>query len=132
AEEAVSEERVAELAAMLGKDKLTIGDSGIVNDTPLKFKNEPARHKLLDLIGDLVLVGQPLKAHILAARPGHAANVALAKEIKKAITAAAKSAPRFDVNAEPVFNVNEIARLLPHRYPFQLVDKVVSLDGTTV
>ncbi len=132
AEEAVSEERVAELAAMLGKDKLTIGDSGIVNDTPLKFKNEPARHKLLDLIGDLVLVGQPLKAHILAARPGHAANVALAKEIKKAITAAAKSAPRFDVNADPVFNINEIARLLPHRYPFQLVDKVVSLDGTTV
>lgn len=132
AEEPVSEEKVKELAAMLGKDSIEIGQSGIVNDTPLKFKNEPARHKLLDLIGDLVLVGQPVKAHILAARPGHAANVSLAKMIKKAIAAAAKSAPQFDPNAEPVFNVNGIAKLLPHRYPFQLVDKVVSLDGTSV
>jgi UDP-3-O-[3-hydroxymyristoyl] N-acetylglucosamine deacetylase/3-hydroxyacyl-[acyl-carrier-protein] dehydratase len=132
AEEAVSEERVANLAEMLGKEKLTIGESGILNDTPLKFKNEPARHKLLDLIGDLVLVGRPLKAHILAARPGHAANVALAKQIKKAISLTDKSAPQFDPNAEPIFNVNDIAKLLPHRYPFQMVDKVVYLDGTTV
>ncbi|UBM59364.1 bifunctional UDP-3-O-[3-hydroxymyristoyl] N-acetylglucosamine deacetylase/3-hydroxyacyl-ACP dehydratase [Marinilongibacter aquaticus] len=132
AEREESEERVEKLAKMLGKDKITIGQSGIVNDEPLKFKNEPARHKLLDLIGDLVLVGQPLRAHILAARPGHAANVELARKIKKTIAEAAKAAPSYDVNAEPVFDVNYIAKLLPHRYPFQLLDRVVSLDGTTV
>ncbi|MGR3809457.1 bifunctional UDP-3-O-[3-hydroxymyristoyl] N-acetylglucosamine deacetylase/3-hydroxyacyl-ACP dehydratase [Jiulongibacter sp. NS-SX5] len=132
AEEAVSDEKLQELATLLGKDKIEIGESGIVNKEPLKFKNEPARHKLLDLIGDLVLVGRPLKAHILAARPGHAANVDLAKAIKKAIAASDKAAPTFDPNAEPVFDVNGIAQLLPHRYPFQLVDKVVSLDGTSV
>jgi UDP-3-O-[3-hydroxymyristoyl] N-acetylglucosamine deacetylase / 3-hydroxyacyl-[acyl-carrier-protein] dehydratase len=132
AEDVVSEERINELAKMLGKDKITIGESGFVNDEPLKFKNEPARHKLLDLIGDLVLLGRPLKAHILAARPGHASNVELAKKIAKAIAAAEKAPPTFDVNAEPVFNVSEIAKLLPHRYPFQLVDKIVSLDGSSV
>lgn len=132
AEDEVSEDRVDELAKMLGKNKLTIGKSGIVNDEPLKFKNEPARHKLLDLMGDLVLVGRPLKAHILAARPGHASNVALAKKITKVIAEASKAPPSFDIDAEPVFDVNGIAKLLPHRYPFQLVDKIMSLDGSTV
>ncbi|MCL4140961.1 UNVERIFIED_CONTAM: hypothetical protein GTU68_023416, partial [Idotea baltica] len=132
AEDEVSEDRVTELAKMLGKEKLTIGKSGIVNDQPLKFKNEPARHKLLDLMGDLVLVGRPLKAHILAARPGHASNVALAKKITKVIADTAKAPPSFDADAEPVFDVNGIAKLLPHRYPFQLVDKIMSLDGSTV
>jgi UDP-3-O-[3-hydroxymyristoyl] N-acetylglucosamine deacetylase/3-hydroxyacyl-[acyl-carrier-protein] dehydratase len=132
AEDEVSEERVAELAKMLGKEKITIGESGFVNDEPLKFKNEPARHKLLDLIGDLVLVGRPLKGHILAARPGHAANVALAKIISKAISASEKAPPTFDENAEPIYNVSGIAKLLPHRYPFQLVDKIVALDGSSV
>ena len=132
AEDVVSEEKIAELAKMLGKKKVTISESGFVNDEPLKFKNEPARHKLLDLMGDLVLVGRPLKAHILAARPGHASNVSLAKKIAKAIAAAAKAPPTFDQNAEPVYNVSGIAKLLPHRYPFQLVDKIMSLDGTSV
>ncbi|SOE19596.1 3-hydroxyacyl-[acyl-carrier-protein] dehydratase /UDP-3-O-[3-hydroxymyristoyl] N-acetylglucosamine deacetylase [Spirosomataceae bacterium TFI 002] len=132
AEEEVSEEKVDELAKMLGKERISIGKSGIVNDVPLKFQNEPARHKLLDLIGDLVLVGRPIKAHILAARPGHAANVGLAKAIRKAIADADKAPPTYDTDAEPVYDINGIAKLLPHRYPFQLVDKVVSLDGTTV
>ncbi len=132
AEEALPADKVKELAAAIGKESLDISKAGIVNSTPLKFDNEPARHKLLDLLGDLVLIGQPLKAHILAARPGHESNVELARKIKKAITLASKSAPKYDVNAEPVFNVKDIARLLPHRYPFQLVDKIVSLDGTTV
>jgi UDP-3-O-[3-hydroxymyristoyl] N-acetylglucosamine deacetylase/3-hydroxyacyl-[acyl-carrier-protein] dehydratase len=132
AENTESDERMSQLAELLGKEKISIGETGIVNDEPLKFKNEPARHKLLDLIGDLVLVGRPLKGHILAARPGHAANVELAKAIKKAIEASDKAAPTFDPNAEPVFDINGIAKLLPHRYPFQLIDKVVSLDGTSV
>lgn len=132
AENEVSEEKVAQLSKMLGKAKITIGASGFVNEEPLKYKNEPARHKLLDLLGDLVLVGRPLKAHILAARPGHAANVELAKKISKAIAVAAKAPPSYDETAEPVYSVTGIAKLLPHRYPFQLIDKIMSLDGTSV
>lgn len=132
AEDEVSEEKVDELAKMLGKERISIGKSGIINNVPLKFQNEPARHKLLDLVGDLVLVGRPIKAHILAARPGHAANIELAKVIRKAIAEADKAPPSYDPDAEPVFDVKGIANLLPHRYPFQLVDKVVSLDGTSV
>ncbi|NBA84189.1 bifunctional UDP-3-O-[3-hydroxymyristoyl] N-acetylglucosamine deacetylase/3-hydroxyacyl-ACP dehydratase [Emticicia sp. CRIBPO] len=131
-EEEMTDEKVSELAKLLNKPSLKIGQSGIVNDEPLKFNNEPARHKLLDLVGDLALVGRPLKAHILAARPGHKSNVELAKKIKKKIKEISNSAPYFDPEAEPVLNINEISCLLPHRYPFQLIDKVVSLDGTTV
>ncbi len=132
AEDALPESKVAEIAKSIGKNTLDISKPGIVNEEPLKFNNEPARHKLLDLLGDLVLIGRPIKAHILAARPGHKANVELAKLIRKAISLSEKSAPKYDVNAEPVFTVHDIARFLPHRYPFQLVDKVVSLDGTSV
>lgn len=128
----ISEEEVDNLATLLNKEKISVGKTGILNDMPLRFANEPARHKLLDVMGDLALVGRPLKAHILAARPGHTPNVALAKKIKKHITDSAKSTPQYDPNTPPVFNVSEIARLLPHRYPFALVDKIVYLDGQTV
>lgn len=131
-EKDLSQADANEIGKMLGKADLKAAKAGILNDIPLKFGNEPARHKLLDLMGDLVLVGRPLKGHILAARPGHQANVALAKEIKKAITQAEQAPPKYDPNADIVFSVTEIARLLPHRYPFQLVDKITSLDGTTV
>jgi UDP-3-O-[3-hydroxymyristoyl] N-acetylglucosamine deacetylase/3-hydroxyacyl-[acyl-carrier-protein] dehydratase len=132
AETDLSQERIDELSQLLNKKVESEGKAGIMNDEKLKFHNEPARHKLLDLMGDLALIGRPIKAHILAARPGHASNVALAKLIKKQISATASAAPYFDANAEPVFNVLDIAKLLPHRYPFQLVDKIMSLDGTTV
>lgn len=131
-EDGVNEERAAYLSNLLSKENIQASEPGILNKEPLKFNNEPARHKLLDLIGDLALVGRPLKAHILAARPGHAANVALAKAIKKTIEQTNENLPQYDADAEPVFNVNEIAKFLPHRYPFQLVDKIVSLDGTSV
>jgi UDP-3-O-[3-hydroxymyristoyl] N-acetylglucosamine deacetylase/3-hydroxyacyl-[acyl-carrier-protein] dehydratase len=128
----LSQENINELSQLLNKPIESKAKAGIINDEPLKFHNEPARHKLLDLMGDLALLGRPLKTHILAARPGHASNIELAKLIRKQITAASKAAPSFEANAEPVYNVNEIAKLLPHRYPFQLVDKIMSLDGTTV
>ena len=128
----VSEEEVENLSKLLNKEKIEIGKTGILNDIPLRFANEPARHKLLDVMGDLALIGRPLKAHILAARPGHTPNVALAKKIKKQMTDAAKGAPQYDPNVPPVYNVSEIARLLPHRYPFALVDKIVYLDGQAV
>jgi len=133
AEEALSDETLENLSGILGR-KLEAGNNraGILNAETLKFQNEPARHKLLDLMGDLALVGRPLKAHILAARPGHQSNVELAKLIKKQIDASETAAPAVDPNVPPVFTVQDIARLLPHRYPFQLVDKIISLDGTTV
>jgi UDP-3-O-[3-hydroxymyristoyl] N-acetylglucosamine deacetylase/3-hydroxyacyl-[acyl-carrier-protein] dehydratase len=131
-EDGVDEERAAYLSNLLSKDNIQVSKPGILNQEPLKFNNEPARHKLLDLIGDLALVGRPLKAHILAARPGHSANVELAKAIKKTIEQSNEDLPQYDVEAEPVFNVTDIAKFLPHRYPFQLVDKIVSLDGTSV
>lgn len=133
AEEALSDETLSSLSGILGR-KLEAGNTraGILNAETLKFQNEPARHKLLDLMGDLALVGRPLKAHILAARPGHQSNVELAKLIKKQIDASETAAPAIDPNVPPVFTVQDIARLLPHRYPFQLVDKIISLDGTTV
>lgn len=132
AENDINPEQIKHLSELLGRKIEHEGKAGILNDEKLKFHNEPARHKLLDMIGDLALLGRPLKAHILAARPGHLSNFEFAKLIQKKITEASKAAPYFDANAEPVFNVNEIAKLLPHRYPFQLVDKIMSLDGTTV
>jgi len=128
----VSEDEVENLSKLLNKPKIEVGKTGVLNDTPLRFANEPARHKLLDVMGDLALVGRPLKAHILAARPGHTPNVELAKKIKKQMLDAAKGAPQYDPNTPPVFNINDIAKLLPHRYPFALVDKIVYLDGQTV
>jgi UDP-3-O-[3-hydroxymyristoyl] N-acetylglucosamine deacetylase/3-hydroxyacyl-[acyl-carrier-protein] dehydratase len=131
-EEILTQEKADEISEILNKEINSVGNSGVLNDEPLKFYNEPARHKLLDLMGDLALIGRPLKAHILAARPGHTSNFEFAKLIKKQITAASKAAPFFDANAEPVLSITDIAKLLPHRYPFQLVDKIMSLDGTTV
>ncbi len=129
----VSEEEILHISKKLDHPMVfSTNGSGILNDIPLRFSNEPARHKLLDVMGDLALIGRPLKAHILAARPGHTSNIALAKKIRKQMQDAQKAAPTFDVNMPPVFNVNDIAKLLPHRYPFQLVDKIVFLDGTTV
>jgi UDP-3-O-[3-hydroxymyristoyl] N-acetylglucosamine deacetylase / 3-hydroxyacyl-[acyl-carrier-protein] dehydratase len=128
----VPESQLDYLSELLGKPKMKVDKMGILNEGELHFSNEPARHKLLDVMGDLALVGRPLKAHILAARPGHEANVALARKIKKQMKDAAKSAPPYDPNVAPVYNINDIGRLLPHRYPFQMIDKVVYLDGTSV
>ena len=129
----VSEEELTELAAMLGKPKVAVKKEGILNNVDLRYKNEPARHKLLDLVGDLALVGRPLKGQILAARPGHAANVAFAKKIKKKMMEANSSpVPSYDPAREPVMDINKIMQVLPHRYPFLLIDKVIHLDSTSV
>jgi len=129
----VQDEELTHLATLLNKKKVEVKKEGILNNTELRFKNEPARHKLLDLIGDLALVGRPLKGQILAARPGHAANVAFAKKIKRAMNEAAiKNVPVYDPKREPVMDINRIAATLPHRYPFLLIDKIIHLDETTV
>ncbi|MCB2205712.1 bifunctional UDP-3-O-[3-hydroxymyristoyl] N-acetylglucosamine deacetylase/3-hydroxyacyl-ACP dehydratase [bacterium] len=106
-----------------------LNDHGFLNDINLRYKNEPARHKLLDLLGDLTLVGVPLKAQILAARPGHASNVEFAKMIRK-LYLEKKLVKKYQHEKKQgvVFDINAISEILPHRYPFLLVDKIVSLE----
>jgi UDP-3-O-[3-hydroxymyristoyl] N-acetylglucosamine deacetylase/3-hydroxyacyl-[acyl-carrier-protein] dehydratase len=130
----VKDEELDYLASLFNKPKVYVRKEGILNNVELRYANEPARHKLLDLVGDLALVGRPLKAQILAARPGHAANVAFAKKIKKVMTKVAQQnqAPVYDPKLPPVLDVNQIYKALPHRYPFQLVDKIIYMDNTKV
>ncbi|WP_128544315.1 bifunctional UDP-3-O-[3-hydroxymyristoyl] N-acetylglucosamine deacetylase/3-hydroxyacyl-ACP dehydratase [Larkinella soli] len=122
------------LAELLNKPKVSVNKKeGILNNLDLHFPNEMARHKLLDLVGDLALVGRPIKAQILAARPGHAANVAFAKKIKKLIQKnASNNIPQYDPQQPPVYDHHKIASLLPHRYPFQMIDKIIALDESSV
>lgn len=121
------------LADLLGKPKVEAKEEGILNNLELRWKNEPARHKLLDVIGDLALVGRPLKAQILAARPGHAANVAFAKKLKKLMLETTKSnVPQYDPKLPAILDINKIHKILPHRYPFLLIDKIFHLDDEQV
>ena len=130
----VKEEELQDLAALFNKPKVEVRKEGILNNVELRYNNEPARHKLLDLVGDLALVGRPMKAQILAARPGHAANVAFAKKLKKVMNDFSKTnnIPAYNPHLPPVLGINHIMRMLPHRYPFQLIDKIFHLDESTV
>ncbi|MFT5859099.1 MAG: UDP-3-O-[3-hydroxymyristoyl] N-acetylglucosamine deacetylase [Flavobacteriaceae bacterium] len=128
--ENVGQEELDGLAKLLGKEDLDIKieGKGVLNSTKLKFENEPARHKLLDIIGDLALVGRPIRGHILAARPGHYGNVSFAKVLKAYMKSKAKARRVFDLESEPIFDINDITRMLPHRFPFLMVDKIIALD----
>ena len=128
--ENVEQRELDELAKLLGKEDLDIKieGKGVLNSTKLKFENEPARHKLLDIMGDLALVGKPIKAHILAARPGHYGNVSFAKVLKAYMKSKAKAPRKFDLESEPVFDINDISKMLPHRFPFLMVDKIIELN----
>jgi UDP-3-O-[3-hydroxymyristoyl] N-acetylglucosamine deacetylase/3-hydroxyacyl-[acyl-carrier-protein] dehydratase len=121
------------IARMLNKPTVEVKKEGILNNVELRYNNEPARHKLLDIVGDLALAGRPLKAQILAARPGHAANVAFAKKLKRAMAESdKKGVPRYNPSLPPVMDINKISQTLPHRYPFLLIDKIIYLDKETV
>jgi UDP-3-O-[3-hydroxymyristoyl] N-acetylglucosamine deacetylase / 3-hydroxyacyl-[acyl-carrier-protein] dehydratase len=128
----VKDEELDHLAKLFNKAKVEVKKEGILNNVELRCKNEPARHKLLDLIGDLALAGRPIKAQILAARPGHAANVAFAKKIKKAMQNSKNSIPAYDPKLPPVLDINQITKILPHSYPFRLVDKIFYMDEKVV
>lgn len=129
----VKDDEIAHLSELLGKPKIKAQDNGILNNVELHFKNEPARHKLLDVVGDLALLGRPLKAQILAARPGHAANVAFVKKLKACMEKSEESnIPKYDPKLPPVLDINEIVKILPHRYPFLLIDKIFHLDEQEV
>lgn len=126
----LSDEELRKLAHKLGIDhSLILGRTGALNDKKLHFKNEPARHKLVDLIGDLALIGVPLKAQILAARPGHASNVEFARRVRKLYQQKKLVKKYMHAKKEGViFDINAIQRILPHRYPFLLVDKIIDFQ----
>ena len=130
----VAQEELDRLAKLLGKDKLQISIDGIgvLNSTKLQYENEPARHKLLDIVGDLALVGKPIKAHILAARPGHSGNVRFAKVLKEQIKKQQNQGRHFDLTKDPVYDINDIERILPHRYPFLMVDKIIEIQENSI
>jgi len=132
--EDINKDELNKLAKLLGKESLDISVDGIgvLNHTKLQFENEPARHKLLDIVGDLALVGKPIKAHILAARPGHSGNVRFAKVLQEQIKKQAKKGKQFDLTKEPLFDTIAIEKMLPHRYPFLLVDKVMEISESTI
>lgn len=132
--EDVSKEELSRLAKLLGKQDLEIRVEGIgvLNSTKLQFENEPARHKLLDIVGDLALVGKPIKAHILGARPGHSGNVRFAKVLKEYMKNKAKDGRQFDLTKEPLYDINDIERMLPHRFPFLMVDRVMAITDESI
>lgn len=127
ADEDLTEDKIKGISERLGiSDKLIIGSNGMLNNKLLRFKNEPARHKLLDLMGDLALIGAPFKAQILAARPGHASNVEFAKKIRKLYQQQALIKKyQFEKKEGVVFDINALQKILPHRYPFLFVDKII-------
>ena len=128
----ITEEELDRLCHLFNKPKMQVRQ-GILNNVGLRYDNEPARHKLLDLVGDLALVGMPLQGHIMAARPGHKANVELAKLIRAEIKKK-KITDKFQTDKIDglVFDINAITKILPHRYPFLLVDKIVSFSEKSI
>ncbi len=133
-EKEVDQSEIDRMARLFNRPGINKHTAGILNNTELFYPNEPARHKLMDVLGDLALAGQPIKGKVVATRPGHYANTRLAKlirqEIKKSHTRL--NIPVYDPSAPPVYNIEDIKKRLPHRYPFLLVDKIISLDENTV
>jgi len=132
----VSQDELDRLATVFNKPKVEVKKEGILNNLDLRFQNEPARHKLLDMIGDLALAGMPIKGQIMAARPGHASNVAFAKKIKQVIKKEQRrkqeGPPLYDPNVKPIYTTADIIKMLPHKHPFLLVDKILSKNETTI
>jgi UDP-3-O-[3-hydroxymyristoyl] N-acetylglucosamine deacetylase / 3-hydroxyacyl-[acyl-carrier-protein] dehydratase len=130
----IAEDKINHLKKVFKKEHVEVKGRGVLNNTKLRFFNEPARHKLLDIVGDLALVGRHMKIHVLAARPGHAGNVAFAKKIKEVIKKERleKDVPRVDLTKPPIYNTMDIMKILPHRPPFLLVDKIMEISSDYV
>jgi len=130
----VTKEEMTRLAKVFKRDKIEVKSEGYLNNLELRFPNEPARHKLLDVVGDLALIGYPIKARIIANRPGHSSNVEFAKKIKQYIkkNKNIKDVPVYDPSATPVYTLEQIEKTLPHRHPFLLVDKIIELTDTSI
>jgi UDP-3-O-[3-hydroxymyristoyl] N-acetylglucosamine deacetylase/3-hydroxyacyl-[acyl-carrier-protein] dehydratase len=130
----VSQEELNRLALIFNKQKIEVKQEGILNNIQLHFTNEPSRHKLLDVVGDLALVGHSIKAHIIASRPGHATNVEFAKKIKQYIkkNKHLSDIPHYDPSQEAIYDITHIEKALPHKFPFLFVDKIIELSDNHV
>ena len=131
-EKQISQEQLDKLADMLHAEHRDATNLGYIQHKPLVWENECTRHKLLDIIGDMALIGKPIKGRIIATRPGHTINNKFARQMRKEIRKHEIQAPIYDPNEEPLMDVNRIRELLPHRYPMQLVDKVIALGATSI
>ncbi|MBK6932715.1 MAG: bifunctional UDP-3-O-[3-hydroxymyristoyl] N-acetylglucosamine deacetylase/3-hydroxyacyl-ACP dehydratase [Saprospirales bacterium] len=134
ADRRMDQEELDALARKMGKQSIRVDSEGVLNTVKLHFQNEPARHKLLDVIGDLALIGKPIRGKIVATKPGHTANVEFAKILKKHLTDKRRllGIPKYDPEKEPLFDVIQVSQMLPHRFPFLLVDKIIELSETHV
>ena len=124
----VSQEELNTLAATIGSQAPSAENLGYVQKRPLQWDNEPARHKLLDIIGDLALVGKYIQGRVIATRPGHGMNNKLARVVRKEMKRTEVQAPVYDPNKEPIMDNVGIKKIMPHRYPMQLVDKIVQIE----
>lgn len=124
----MAQENLDKLADLMGVPHKNVTELGYINNKPLVYDNEPARHKLLDVLGDIALIGRPLKGRIIAVRPGHTINTTFSKMVRREIKRQDIQAPIYNPNVAPLMDVNKIRELLPHRYPFLLVDKVIEKD----
>jgi len=133
-EQKLSEDKLKELATLFNKPDVKVNGSNTLNNVELHYSNEPARHKMLDLIGDLYLLGMPIKGSIMATRPGHTSNVAFTKKLKQMVKdqKAKKAMPFVDLNKKPAYDIYQIMDILPHRYPFLLIDKIVEVSESHV
>ena len=133
-EKEVEQEEIDRMAKLFNRPGINKHTAGILNNTELHYPNEPARHKLMDIMGDLALVGQPIKGKVVATRPGHFANTRLARLIRQEIKKAHSkhNIPVYDPSVPPVYAIEDIKKRIPHRYPFLLVDKIISLDENSV
>lgn len=127
-ENELPQDRFDSLADKIGIPHKDASQLGYLNNKPLTWPNETARHKLLDIIGDLALIGKPIKGRVIATKPGHTINNKFAREIRKDIRKHEVQCPNYNPNEEPAMDVNRIRELLPHRYPMQLVDKIIAID----
>ena len=130
----ISNETMKRLKKAFNKEAISVTSNGILDNLTLHHPNEAARHKLLDVIGDLGLIGAPIKGKIITNRPGHTANVQFARVLKKAYLMQKKSRniPKYDPNIEPIYDVNQIQELLPHRFPFLMIDKIIEVSENHV
>ena len=121
----LDQEHLDHIADMMGAPRIHVSQYGFINEKPLRWDNEPARHKLLDVIGDIALIGRPLKGRVLATRPGHSVNTRLAMALRRDVKRMDVIAPVYDPNKAPLMDNLEVRRHLPHRFPFLLVDKII-------
>ena len=124
----ISQEKIDKICALMGVPSMKLDNLGYINPTPLKWDNEPARHKLMDVIGDLALIGRPIKGRVVAVRPGHTINNKFTRMLRKEVKHTEIQAPVYNPNIAPIIDINGIRGLLPHRYPFLLIDKIIELD----